>query len=280
MDYTEYRLTFSSGADSDAAEIVVATLADIGFDSFADEENTLLCYIEAEQLKKYSTEIKEYVSELQSEGVECQIKAIETVNWNKEWESNFEPIDVEDICRIRAPFHSKNSAAAYDIVIMPKMSFGTGHHATTYLMTKSIFRLDIKGKKGLDMGSGTGVLAIAALLKGVESMDCIDIDSWAYENCIENCAANGFSLKTNAMLGDAALLEGKKYDFVLANINRNILIADMHSYANTLSEGGLLQMSGFLEIDIDDITAKATSLGFSLKQTESRDGWVVMLFEK
>lgn len=280
MDYIEYKLTFGKESNSDAADIAVATLADIGFDSFSDEDNALLCYIESGELKKYSADIESYVNSLRAEGVEVEIKEIETVNWNKEWESNFDPINVENICSIRAPFHPENNTTTHEIVIMPKMSFGTGHHATTYLMTKNIFSLDIKGKRGLDMGSGTGVLAIAALHSGADFMDCIDIDSWAYENCIENCEANGYGAKVNVMLGDASLLKGKKYDFMLANINRNILIADMHTYADTLTTGGVLQMSGFLEIDINDITNKAISLGFKHKKTDTKDGWVVMLFEK
>ncbi|MEG1648869.1 MAG: 50S ribosomal protein L11 methyltransferase [Rikenellaceae bacterium] len=280
MDYIEYKLTFSNDADADASEIAVATLADIGFDSFDDSNDYLLCYIEEGQLTKYRVDIAEYVEKLKKEGVDVAINKIETVNWNKEWESNFEPIDIDGICRIRAPFHSKNDAVAHDIIIMPKMSFGTGHHATTYLMIKNIFNLDLKGKKGLDMGSGTGVLSIAALINGAKHMDCVDIDSWAYENCIENCATNGYSSSTSVMLGDATVVVGKEYDFVLANINRNILLADMQHYVVTLHQGGLLQMSGFLEIDIEDIMSKAISLGFSHKKTETKDGWVVMLFMK
>ncbi|MFI3323086.1 MAG: 50S ribosomal protein L11 methyltransferase [Rikenellaceae bacterium] len=280
MNYTEYKIDFKESGNADSAEIAMALLSDMGFDSFDDNSNELLCYIEQSQLELNSDEIAEYVSELQGAGASVTIKAIETVNWNKEWESNFQPIDIDNICRIRAPFHDSNPEAKHEIVIMPKMSFGTGHHATTYLMTKNIYSLDITGKKGLDMGSGTGVLAIAALQAGASQMDCIDIDDWAVENCKENLEANGCSSLSRAILGDASSIEGNHYDFILANINRNILLADMPRYDATLQSGGLLQMSGFLEIDLEDIEKKAESLGYKRVKYEVKDNWCCALFQK
>jgi ribosomal protein L11 methyltransferase len=159
---------------------------------------------------------------------------------------------------------------------MPKMSFGTGHHATTYLMSREMIGRDYTGKVGLDMGSGTGVLAIIAAKFGAERVDAVDIDDWAYENCIENIAQNGVSDRIVPILGDASAIEGKQYDFILANINRNILIADMPRYAATLRAGGELYMSGILERDVEDVRLRAAEFGIEMDGARFRNGWAVM----
>ncbi|MFI3314707.1 MAG: 50S ribosomal protein L11 methyltransferase [Rikenellaceae bacterium] len=280
MNYIEYKIAFNDNCNYDASEIAMAMLCDIGFDSFEDNTSELLAYITEANHAEFESDIAQYAKELTAKGYSVEINKIESVNWNKEWESNFEPINIDDICQIRAPFHALNSEVKYDIVIMPKMSFGTGHHATTHLMTKTIFTLPIEGKKGLDMGSGTGVLAIAALLSGASYMSAVDIDDWAYENCIENLETNNLTSKCKVMLGDASAIEGMNFDFILANINRNILIADMPKYVATLNEGGHLVVSGFLEIDLKDIESKAQSLGLQYVSHQQKDGWIAAVFSK
>ena len=279
MDYIEYKITLAPQSTEADRDITMAELADIGFESFDDNEEALLCYINTTELTNFGSEVEKYILSIRENGGTVEIKEIETVNWNEEWESNFEPIYVDDLCCIRAPFHAPSSCK-HDIVIMPKMSFGTGHHATTYLMTRTIFAQDLNGKRGLDMGSGTGILAIAALINGAAHMDCVDVDEWAYDNCIENCESNGFADKTTVLHGDASLLKDVHYDFILANINRNILIRDMPIYDKALNAGGTIQLSGFLEIDIDDIKQCTESLGYTNLSIESKDGWVVMIFKK
>ena len=193
------------------------------------------------------------------------------------WESNFEPIEVEGRCSIRAPFHVPRPDLPFDIVIMPKMAFGTGHHATTQLMVEEILDMPLDGLCGLDMGSGTAVLSILAVKKGAARMDAIDIDQWAYANSRENIAANGLEDRITPRQGDASLLAGRRYDFVLANINRNILLADMPRYAQALREGGELIMSGILERDVEAIGERAVGLGLRPEGMRVREGWAVVV---
>ena len=167
-----------------------------------------------------------------------------------------------------------------EVVLMPKMSFGTGHHATTWLMSRAVLDLGVAGRRGLDMGSGTGVLAIVAAKCGAEHVDAVDIDDWADENCRENVAANGVAERIEPMLGDVRRIAGRHYDFILANINRNILMADMPAYAATLSAGGDLVMSGFLEADVPAVTERAAELGMECVSVARRDGWMAVHVRK
>lgn len=163
---------------------------------------------------------------------------------------------------------------------MPKMAFGTGHHATTYLMGAEVIDCRFDGQRGLDMGSGTGVLAMLAVLRGAERMDAVDIDEWAYRNASENIADNGMADRIRPLLGDRRTIEGKRYDFILANINRNVLLADMDAYAAALPSGGMLFLSGILEADVDAVTDRAQQLGFERLRTRTRSGWAVVRFRK
>jgi len=211
---------------------------------------------------------------LQSEEVSFsyEVKEIEQVNWNHEWEKNFEPIVVDNEVSIRAPFH-KNPGLAYDIVIEPKMSFGTGHHETTHLMVQHLRALDLKGKQVLDMGCGTGILAIFAEMRGAGSVDAIDIDNWCYENSLENVERN--QCKTISVYeGDSSLLKPNSYDLIIANINRNILLADMEIYIQSLKEQGILLLSGFYTEDIEIINAAAEKNGLLLDKKLERNNWV------
>lgn len=274
MSYIEL---YIPARDSMHSEILMAELADFPFESFEQEETCLKAYIRAEDLAKCRTEVDEF---LLTTGVECRYTEIEQQNWNALWESNFEPVNVEGRCVIRAPFHDEPAGDVLDIIIMPKMSFGTGHHATTWLMTAAILDADLRGLCGLDMGSGTGVLAIVAAKYGAAHLDAVDIDEWAYENCMENIEVNRVAASVTPILGDVSTTTGRSYDFILANINRNILLADIEEYAAVLRGGGTLIMSGILEKDIPAISEKAASLGFEVCSARTKDGWAAVECKK
>lgn len=274
MDYVELNVPVSG---SGQAEIVTAMLADFPFDSFAEEKGVLKAYIPRDELAGCKDEVDGVLSGMGISG--AAYIEIETQNWNALWESNFEPVEIDGVCTVRAPF-SPAPASGLDIVIMPKMSFGTGHHATTWLMTAEIMKRDLTGKTGLDMGSGTGVLAIAAVKRGAAAVDAVDIDDWAFENCGENITVNGVADRVTPILGDASAIAGRHYDFILANINRNILLADMPRYCATLAGGGELLMSGILERDIQAISDKAAETGLTVTGTRMREGWAVVVCRK
>lgn len=275
MDYVELNIPVT---DAEQGEILTAYLADYPFESFAQEKGQLKAYIPQERLADCKEEIDELLAE---EGVEgTRYVSIETQNWNALWESNFEPVDVDGRIYIRAPFHASPANDAMEVVIMPKMSFGTGHHATTHLMSAAITELAVEGKEGLDMGSGTGVLAIIAAMRGAAHLDAVDIDEWADENCRENILTNGVADRITPILGDASAIEGRHYDFILANINRNILLADMPRYDAALNAGGTLLMSGILECDIPAIVERAEGLGMRFVGSKLRNGWAVVRVEK
>jgi len=200
------------------------------------------------------------------------------VNWNEEWEKNFSPIMVDEVCQVRAPFHPKLDTE-FDIVIEPKMSFGTGHHATTHMMIQHILKEDWQDKKVLDMGCGTGVLAILSEMKGANPIDAIDIDNWCYLNTLENIERNNCK-HISTYEGDAGLLEGKNYDTIIANINRNILLKDMATYANCLNEKGSLFLSGFYQEDLAIIKESCEKLGLSYESHLERDNWIAAKFVK
>lgn len=271
MNYIEL---YIPARDSMQSEIFMAELAGFPFESFEQEATCLKAYIRKEELAACRAEVDEF---LLTTGVECRYTEIAQQNWNALWESGFEPVNVGGRCVIRAPFHDEPADDVLDIVIMPKMSFGTGHHATTWLMTAAIMDADLRGLSGLDMGSGTGVLSIVAAKRGAAHLDAVDIDGWAYENCMENIEVNDVAGSVTPILGDVSAISGRSYDFILANINRNILLADMESYRAVLSDGGAVIMSGILEKDIPAISEKAASLGLTVCSTRTKEGWAVVI---
>lgn len=272
MNYVELNIAVS---DDEQAEIITAELADFPFESFRTEECVLKAYIPQEQLANCKIEVDEI---LEHYGItDKNYVSIETQNWNSLWESDFEPVDVDARLLIRAPFHTPaDDSYEIEIVIMPHMSFGTGHHSTTYLMSKALLELDLKDKHGLDMGSGTGVLAILAAKRGASHIDAVDIDNWADESCRENIVINNIIDRITPILGDVRSIEGRRYDFILANINRNILLGDMSRYVATLDADGNLFMSGFLVQDIDAIKSCAELCGLQFVGSSIRDGWVMI----
>ena len=267
--YIEYRFTVKP--KEPASDLLIAELGDVGFESFVEEEDDVLAYI---QKTDWSENILENVQILDNPRYSFthDYKEIEQENWNATWEQNFQPIIVDDVCMIRAPFHEKIKVE-YDIVIEPKMSFGTGHHETTHMMLQQILQLDVKDKTVLDMGSGTGVLAILAGMRGATTIDAIDIDNWCYLNAKENVERNNMDF-ISVYEGDAALLKGKKYDLIIANINRNILLADMPKYVQSLNSGGVLLLSGFYTEDLDMITQKCVELELKFEKNLERNNWV------
>ena len=279
MKYTEYKITCIP--DEESSEIIVAELADLGFESFSEyseTEKAVSAYLPANQADR-EAQVAEYLGEAGYPYERTEIR--DDTNWNAVWESNFEPILIEGRCYIRAPFHEKRDDVEHQVVIMPKMSFGTGHHATTSLILARLMDLDLAGKTGLDMGSGTGVLAILAAMRGAARVDAIDIDRWAYENCKENIGMNRVEDRITVLEGDASLLgTTAKYDFILANINRNILLADMEHYARVLKPGGTILFSGFLEVDIPVIRCKAADTGLAFTNSDIRSGWALVECEK
>ena len=275
MDSIYISYTFIVNPKEPATEILIAELGFTGFESFVENENGVIAYIQQEDWNEH---MLDDINILRSDefSIAYEKDVIEQTNWNKEWEKNFNPIQVDGHVSIRAPFHD-NPNLQYDIIIEPKMSFGTGHHETTHMMIQHLMDLDLDNKKVLDMGCGTGILAIFAEMKGAKPIDAIDIDSWCYENSTENCERNQCS-HINVYEGDASLLKNKKYDLIIANINRNILLNDIQIYSSCLNDKGVLLLSGFYKVDIPIIDAETSKYKLSLQKTIERNNWAALKY--
>lgn len=260
-----------------ASEILIAELGYLGFESFVENDDGITAYIPEEE---YEEDLLANVHILQSEDFKITYdqQEIERVNWNEEWEKNFTPILVDEHCSVRAPFHEKPDVE-FDIIIEPKMSFGTGHHATTHMMIQHILKNDWEGKSVLDMGCGTGVLAILAAMKGAKTIDAIDIDNWCYLNTLENISRNDCE-HINVEEGGAELLEGREYDMILANINRNILLRDLPEYEKCLKPDGNLFLSGFYKGDLAAIEKACEKLGLDFVENFERNDWIAAKFSR
>ncbi|AEH00183.1 50S ribosomal protein L11 methyltransferase [Lacinutrix sp. 5H-3-7-4] len=259
-----------------ATEILIAELGYAGFESFVETETGVTAYIQKDDwFDGVLNNI--YVLTNNEFKISYTFDEIEQVNWNSEWEKNFNPIIVDSLCSVRAPFHEKPDTK-YDIVIEPKMSFGTGHHETTHMMIQHILNNTFQNKSVLDMGCGTGVLAILAAFKGAKPVDAIDIDNWCYLNSVENAERNN-AAHINVYEGDSSLLKNKNYDIIIANINRNILLKDIGVYSKCLNQNGQLFLSGFYNNDITIIEEECNKYNLKLQSKLERNNWIALEFK-
>ncbi|MGL4331679.1 MAG: 50S ribosomal protein L11 methyltransferase [Bacteroidales bacterium] len=279
MNYLEFQFTITP-ANEINSDILSALLGEIGFESFVTTETGVDAYIQSDLFEE--EQLNDLISNFPVEAaITYNANEVVAKNWNEEWEKHyFKPIIIEDKCVIHSSFHKDIPQTEYDILIDPKMSFGTGHHETTSLMLTFLLEEDLKGKSFLDMGCGTAVLAILASKKGADPITAIDIDEWATDNAKENIALNHTS-NIKILLGDASLLAGESgFDVVFANINRNILLNDMHAYVAKMNDGAHLFMSGFYKQDIPMIEEEANRLGLRLIHFKERNNWVAVKFAK
>lgn len=257
-------------------EILMAELIEVGFDSFTEEYDGILAYIPQELLDEEAIKTIPLFSNPDI-NISYTFQEMPNINWNEEWEKNFEPINVDDKVYIRAEFHQPRTDL-HELVIQPKMSFGTGHHPTTHLMIQQMMAMDFKDKNVLDMGCGTSVLAIYAKQRGAKRVVAIDIDEWSVENSKENAERNGVELAISQ--GTADNLGTEHFDIILANINRNILISDIPTYVSVLNTGGQLLLSGLCFFDVDDILEVCHEQNLKLTKQLQREEWVSLLLEK
>ena len=278
MDYIELECKITP-FDSTISEILMAELNELGFESFVDNETGLQAYIPMESFKSELLSSLMILSNTDF-NIEFKHKTIKQENWNETWEKNyFEPIVIEDQCVIRSSFHKEFNNIKYRITIDPKMAFGTGHHETTSLMIKEILQLAVKGKAILDMGCGTGILAILSALKGAKDITAIDIDEWSYNNTLENMELNS-TKDIIVKHGDVSILDDKKYDIIYANINKNVLLKDIPIYAKNLHKGACLMLSGFYNSDFKDINGIAKKNGLELIERDEKNNWTMLRYRK
>jgi ribosomal protein L11 methyltransferase len=263
--------------DPDFNEMMMAELGEIGFDSFVENDDELLCYIPANDFDESG--LKDITARYQGlTAISYSFETLETKNWNEEWERNYQPIEVAGRVRVRASYHAADPTFEYDIVIDPKMSFGTGHHETTTMVMAHQLNLDHSNKSVLDVGSGTGILAILAEKLGANKLTAFDIEEWAYLNAVENVALNGCH-KIMVFQGTINDCPAGVHDIVLANINRNILLAEIPTYTTFLKPSGTLIVSGFYEFDAADIVQKAAECGLKKISHETLNNWASLRFE-
>jgi ribosomal protein L11 methyltransferase len=273
MDFIEVALT----VNPEFADILTAEMGELGFDAFEDTAEGFNAYIDEDKFSQEELDrmLARYTDFVQ---VEYQVQKIARQNWNEEWERNFQPLFIADQVSVRASFHEKPANAKFDIVINPKMSFGTGHHETTTLMIENQLTFDHKGRRVLDMGCGTGILAIMAGELGAAEIVAVEIEDWTVENARENAELNNYS-SIDVRLGGAETIEGDQpYDIILANINRNVLLEDMPAYVAVLKPEGILLLSGFYTEDLSAIQERATELGLHYVSHRVKNNWVSAIF--
>lgn len=276
MDYLKF--SFITDNDVVISDLLTYELGEIGFDSFDEEPGKFNAYIPQSEFK--DEKFDQFISNWTAGTLpDYTRELIKTVNWNKEWESNYQPIEIDQKIRIIAPFHTKSSNFLHEIVIKPKMSFGTGHHETTRMVVQKMSGLDLKNKNILDMGTGTGVLAIYAERLGASSITAIDIEDFAYENAIENCNLNNAN-KIHVEKGGIERIPETLFYCILANINKNILLAQIPTYSNRLEKDGILLLSGFFVSDVTEITNSCLQNGMKFVSVISDDNWACAEFRK
>lgn len=274
MDYIQVSITCLE----EYREILIAELAAVGFDSFLETDSGLEAYVPKDLFARDSFD--EVISTYREPAALTVVEGIlPKVNWNEEWEKNYDPIEVDQLVYVRASFHAPKSGFQHEIVINPKMSFGTGHHATTFQLLSMQGKIDHQGKRVLDVGSGTGILAIMAHLLGAAQVEAFDIDSWCVDNGNENFDLNGVS--TRMGLGTIREVQPKgPYELILANINKNVLLDELSIYSSLLSPQGLLLLSGFYSEDIEDLLQAASVQGLSLTMQTTKDNWAALCLQK
>ncbi|MDA3906205.1 MAG: 50S ribosomal protein L11 methyltransferase [Bacteroidales bacterium] len=276
MNYIE--LKFSINPQTPFQDILIAELAEIGFESFEETKDGLLAYIQEHAFDEKKLSNLDILNNALVK-ISYSVKQIPAQNWNAVWESNYNSVLIDERCYIRAPFHPSKPDVEFELLIEPQMSFGTAHHETTSNMISLLLNEDVAGKSFLDMGCGTAVLAILAYKKGASPIFAIDNDEWAYRNSIDNIAKNNIQ-DIQVFQGDAALLAGKSFDIIFANINKNILLSDMNIYSQSLNKNGKLFMSGFYRNDLKDISEKAAQLGLEYSTHIVDNEWVAAMYTK
>ena len=275
MQYLEFKVSCSEVF----REILIAELAEVGFDSFLETDEGFDAYIQENTFVR--ADFEEVIQRYQNQAnIKVKEGKMEKVNWNEEWEKHYDPIMVDNQVYVRASFHEAKSDFPYEILINPKMSFGTGHHATTYLMISHQLEIDHTNKRVLDIGAGTGILAIMAKKLGASSVEAFDIDEWCVDNGNENFDLNGM---TAVRMGKGTIREVNpqgSFDIVLANINKNVLLDEMEVYSSLLKSNAYLLLSGFYEHDAADIEQRANGFGLKLIQTKVKENWAAMSFQK
>ncbi|XZF13860.1 50S ribosomal protein L11 methyltransferase [Chitinophagaceae bacterium MMS25-I14] len=271
MQYIQLRIAVT---DTLLRELLVARLADVGFEAFEEDDDALLAYVQRGAYNEADVDVllKEY-------SLSFTWREMEQQNWNAQWEESFQPVIVPGFCTVRAAFHTIDAATPYEIIITPKMSFGTGHHATTQLMMEQMQHLDFSGKKVFDFGTGTGILAVLAQKLGAADTVAIDNDEWSYENALENVQQNEVN-GIEILHGSLEKVADLKFDIVLANINRHILLQYMKDMYGILAPGGQLLMSGLLTEDFEIVHRAAVEEGFIFDVQNSLNNWIVLLFHK
>ena len=277
MNHLEFQFTIEP--PNPWSDIVTAYLSEIEFHGFYEKEGALNAFIS--EAGFVQEDFQQILDSFEDKGIKISFikNIIEHKNWNANWESNFSPVEIKEQLCIRAPFHERDEKFKLTIIIQPKMSFGTGHHQTTYLMCEAILQLDLRNKKILDMGAGTGVLAILCEKQGSTDISAIDIEEWSVENCIENTITNDCNHIVSSC-GDVDLIAGKKFDVIFANINKNILKSHLQQYYMSLNENGLLYLSGFFVTDANELQLFAESLGLKYLSINTKDEWAMLILQK
>lgn len=266
-------------APAELSDILIAELAEVGFDTFEENDAGFCAYTTEDVFN--ADAVAEVMSRYEGQGeLNYSHRIITRQNWNAEWEKNFQPLVIAERVSVRAPFHPKPDGVDYDIVIMPRMSFGTGHHETTALMIENQLDVDHRGKRVLDMGCGTGILAIMAEMLGARQVLAVDVEPWTVENARDNAAENSCRTIECRLGGVETLADEEPFDLILANINRNVLLEDMHEYSRLLPSGKPILFSGFYEEDLEKITAEAERQGLVYQRHRTLRSWVSALYVK
>jgi ribosomal protein L11 methyltransferase len=277
MEYKALHFKLEKASDT-LREIIIARLFSSGFEGFLETDDGVVAYIPAHLYKRQNIDNIRLSEDPAFRDMVIEEDFIIEKNWNELWEKSYEPVIVDNICLIKAPFHKNTPSCQYEIIIEPKMSFGTGHHETTALMIKEMLEIDFKGKVILDMGCGTGILAILASMRGAAGVTAIDINEWAYKNAVENAGKNGIS-NISVYKGDVSIVSDNKFDIILANIQFSVILDDIKYYRTLLDSEGLLILSGFLKTDLTKIKKQCFKYSLKYISFKEKNNWVSAKFK-